>query len=110
LADETKEMKVEPVPVEEVKPASAMSDKELKEALTFQEDAKLHPTGEPDDPGSKAPGGFADSEPNNPPYKTNHPDEPILTALATGSGAHTPPNPDEVDADGYSRPKAGAKK
>lgn len=99
-----KEQTVDPVPVEEVKPASEMSGKEIKESLTFQEDAKLHPSGEPADPGSKEPGGTADTEPNRPPYKTHRPDEPILTALATGSGAHTPPDPAEVDGDGYSRP------
>jgi hypothetical protein len=109
MADETK-IKVEPVPVEEVKPAAEMSGKEIKDALTFQEDAKLHPSGEPSDPGSKEPGGVADTEPNRPPYKTNRPDEPIITALATGAGAHTPPDPDEVDADGYSRPKSADKK
>ena len=109
MADKT-EMKVEPVPVEEVKPASEMSGQEIKDALTFQEDAKLHPAGAPSDPGSKEPGGSADTEPNRPPYKTDRPDEPILSALATGSGAHTPPDPADVDADGYSRPKSGDKK
>ena len=110
MAD-SKEAKVEPQPVEEVKPAADMSGQEIKDALTYQEDAKLHPSGMPSDPGSKEPGGVADTEPNNPPYKTNHPDEAILTALATGSGAHTPPDPAEVDGDGYVRPaKAEEKK
>ena len=95
---------VEPVPVEEVKPAADMSGAEIKDALTFQEDRKLHPAGEPADEASKEPGGPPATEPDRPPYATNRPDHPIITSLATGSGAHTPPDPATVDADGSVRP------
>lgn len=95
---------VEPVPPEEVKPASEMSGKEIKASLTFQEDAELHPAGEPASAPEKEPGGPPAEEPNRPPYATNRPDEPILTSLATGAGAHTPPDPATVDADGFVRP------
>jgi hypothetical protein len=82
---------VEEVPSEEVKPASEMSGKEIKEALTYQEDAKLHPSGEPDSETEKEPGGLPSLEPDRPPFATSQPDVPILTSLATGSGGHTPP-------------------
>lgn len=85
------EPEVEPAEVEEVKPASEMSGKEIKEALTVREDAKLHPSGVPDSEPEKEPGGPPAVEPNRPPYATNRADVPILTSLATGSGAHTPP-------------------
>jgi hypothetical protein len=109
MADKDPLASVEEVPVEEVKPASEMSGKEIKDALTFQEDRKLHPSGEPDDEVSKEPGGAPATDPNRPPYATNQPDEPILTALATGAGAHSPPDPKYVDTDGYSRPSAADK-
>jgi hypothetical protein len=100
MADKDPIAKVEEVPAEEVKPASEMSGKEIKDALTFSEDAKLHPAGEPSDEVSKEPGGIPATEPNRPPYATGKPDEPILTALATGAGGHTPPDPDEFDSEG----------
>jgi hypothetical protein len=101
---------VEEVPVEEVKPASEMSGKEIKDALVVSEDAKLHPSGEPDSETEKEPGGPPALEPNRPPYATNRPDEPILSRLATGSGAHTPPDPATVDSDGSVRPLAAESK
>lgn len=80
------------------------SAKELKAQLTFKEDAGLHPTGEPDSPSEKEPGGPPATDPDRPPFATNRPDKPIITALATGSGQHTPPDPATVDADGFVRP------
>jgi hypothetical protein len=97
------EQTVEPAAVEEVKPAADMSAEEIKDALTFQEDRDLHPSGKPK--GTEAePGGPPAVEPNRPPYSTNRGDVPILTSLATGSGAHTPPDPAHVDVDGHVRP------
>lgn len=95
---------VEAVETAEVKPTADMSGAEIKEALTVTEDAKLHPAGKPSDPASREPGGAPSTDPDRPPYATSRPDEPILTSLATGSGAHTPPDPATVDADGYVRP------
>ena len=95
---------VEPVEQEEVKPAADMSGKEIKAALLVREDAKLHPSGEPDSETEKEPGGGPSTEPNRPPYATNRPDVAILERLATGAGAHTPPDPATVDSSGYVRP------
>jgi hypothetical protein len=86
------------------------SAKELKENLTFKEDADLHPSGEPKSETEKEPGGPPATDPRRPPFATNHPQEEILTALATGSGQHTPPDPDTVDADGFVRPQKAEEK
>ena len=83
---------------------NSSSKKDLKAVLKFQEDADLHPVGEPDSEPDKEPGGVAATETERPPLATARPDVPIISALATGAGQHTPPNPDWVDADGYSRP------
>lgn len=101
---------VEVVPPEEVKPASEMSGKEIKDALSYPEDAELHPSGMPDSETEKEPGGPPAVEPNRPPYATNRPDEAILKSLATGAGAHTPPDPATVSGDGYVRPAAEEEK
>lgn len=79
------------------------SKKELAESLTFKEDVELHPVGSPPAPDDK-PGGPAAVDPERPPVSSNRPDTPLIAALATGSGQHTPPDPATVDADGYVRP------
>ena len=71
------------------------SAKEVKERLTFKEDAKLHPTGEPDSETEKEPGGPPATDPDRPPFATSKPDEAILSALATGAGEHTPPKAED---------------
>ncbi len=96
--------KVEEVPVEEVKPAAEMSGEEIKDALMHAPDRKLHPSGEPKTETEKEPGGPPATDPERPPYATARADEPIIRSLATGSGAHTPPDPATVDADGAVRP------
>lgn len=88
---------------------NSASKAELKEVMTFPEDAKLHPAGEPSSDSEKEPGGVAATDPERPPFATAQPDVAILTSLATGSGQHTPPDPKYVDADGYSRPSAADK-
>lgn len=95
---------VEVVPVDIPTVDNTSSAKDLKANLTFTEDADLHPTGEPDSDTEKEPGGAPATDPRRPPFATNHPDEKILTSLATGSGQHTPPDPSTVDADGWVRP------
>ena len=44
-----------------------------------------------------------DAKTNDPPVRAGEPDIPIAQTLAAGSGAHTPPDPDEFGPDG--RPK-----
>lgn len=44
------------------------------------------------------------TENEQPPVRTSTPDTPIAQTLVAGAGAHTPPDPDEFDADG--RPKS----
>ena len=79
------------------------SKKELEASLTFREDAELHPVGAPEPPDDQ-PGGPAAVDPNRPPVASNRPDVPLVSSLATGSGQHTPPDPDTVDSTGYVRP------
>ena len=83
---------------------NSSSKKELKEVLRFPEDAELHPAGEPDSEPDKEPGGSAATDPERPPLSTARPDVGIVTALATGAGQHTPPDPAIIDTDGYARP------
>lgn len=40
---------------------------------------------------------------NDPPVRTDRPDVPIAQVLASGAGEHTPPDPDEYDAEGRPR-------
>jgi hypothetical protein len=52
-------------------------------------------------PGSQEVGPSApDTNPEAPPLHTGKPDEPIAQVLASGSGEHTPPDPDVFDPDG----------
>lgn len=80
----------------QVKPADDMSKAELKEVLVNPADVKLHPA--PGDAGLEAEHG-AQTDPDRPPFATGGVDE-ILTGLAAGPGAHTPPDPAIHDADG----------
>jgi hypothetical protein len=113
MADETKvKVEVPPGPLgadAQVKPAEEMTKAELKEVLVNPDDAKLHPA-----PGSDAiESEFgAQTESERPPFATGRPDVPILSGLAAGPGAHTPPDPDEFDAMGRPinpRPSEGKK-
>ena len=99
-SDGTVEFVDETVPVAD----NDSSKAELTKVLTFKEDADLHPTGEPKSEPDKEPGGTAATDPERPPLATARPDVPIITALATGAGQHTPPDPAIIDADGYARP------
>ena len=83
----------------QVKPADDMSKDELAEVLVNPDDVKLHPA-----PGSAAIEAEqgAQEDPDRPPFASSGPDE-LLSGLAAGPGAHTPPDPDKFDADG--RPK-----
>jgi hypothetical protein len=52
-------------------------------------------------PGSQEVGPSApDENPEAPPLHTGKPDEPIAQVLASGSGAHQPPDPDVFGPDG----------
>jgi hypothetical protein len=41
-----------------------------------------------------------DAEPNDPPLRTNRPDQPMIQSLATGAGQHKPLDDSEFDSDG----------
>lgn len=88
---------------------------------TAPEAAALTPTTEPAyDPATRTPDqpavgdlkvadatsdpvGLDTAEVHDPPVRTNRPDVPILSSLATGAGEHVPPDPETHDPDG--RPK-----
>jgi hypothetical protein len=100
-ADEAK-VEVPPGPLgadAQVKPADEMSKAELKEVLVNPADAKLHPA--PGDAALEAEQG-AQEDPDREPFASSGPAE-LLSGLAAGPGAHTPPDPDKFDAEG--RPK-----
>lgn len=44
--------------------------------------------------------GISDAELEDAPVRTGRPDVPVAVTLATGAGAHTPPDPDKVGPDG----------
>jgi len=46
---------------------------------------------------------IGDAKQDQPPVRTGRPDVPIAQTLASGTGAHTPPDPDVYDADGRVR-------
>lgn len=93
----------------QVKPTDEMSKAELQEVLVNPDDVKLHPA--PGDKGIEAEFG-AQTEPERPPFSTARADVPILSGLAAGPGAHTPPDADKFDAAGRPinpRPSEGKK-
>jgi len=69
---------------------------ELKEVLTNPADAKLHPA-----PGAESLESEygAQTNPDRPPFASGHPAE-LVSGIAGGPGAHTPPDPDVYDAEG----------
>lgn len=89
-----------------VKPTSEMSGKELKESLAHPEDADLHPAGEPKRSADKTSSPGGEAYPEDPPVRTTRPDVPILQSLATGAGAHVPPDPEYYTPEG--RPRSDA--
>jgi hypothetical protein len=104
MADKKQEAKVElpPGPLgadAQVKPADDMSKSELGDVLVNPADAKLHPA--PGNAALEAEAG-AQNNPDRPPFASSGVDE-LLSGLAAGPGAHTPPDPDKFDAEG--RPK-----
>lgn len=92
----------------QVKPADEMSKSELKDVLVNEDDKRLHPA-----PGSSAiEAEFgAQTNPERPPFATARADVEILSGLAAGPGAHTPPDPEKHDAAGrpIPRPAEGKK-
>ena len=91
------------VDLEQVKPTADKSAKEVKESLAHEPDKELHPSGEPKRSADQTnlPGGEA--YPEDPPVRTTRPDVEILRSLATGAGAHVPPDPEKYWPDGRPR-------
>jgi hypothetical protein len=81
----------------QVKAADEMSKDELKEVIIRDDDKRLHPA-----PSSAALNDElgAQVDPERPPFATGRPDVEILSGLAAGPGAHTPPDPAKYDAEG----------
>ncbi len=101
VTEQVSEVAAEQAAAARVKPAADMSGSELKEALVYEPDKELHPSGEPKRQADKTSYPVPnDAEINDPPLRTNRPDVPLIRTLATGAGAHVPPPPDEVHPDG----------
>jgi hypothetical protein len=79
--------------------------------LAYPADAAHHPAGEPEREADKTPYPVPnDAELHDPPIRVAKPNTPGIRTLATGAGAHTPPDPTAFDVDGrplYDRVKAG---
>jgi hypothetical protein len=98
--------------LKQVKPTADMSAKELKAVLDHEPNKELHPAGEPKkvtDKAHKNPPLAAqieglDAELHDPPLRSPHAGEKLIRTLATGAGAHTPPDPEKYDA--FGRPRA----
>lgn len=87
----------------QVKPTEDLSAKEVKARLVNPADRELHPSGQPEHEADRTslPTAYAPIE--RPPVSTTRPDRDILTSLATGAGAHEPPDPEKYDAEGRPR-------
>lgn len=81
-ADVAQATPVVAAPVEQVGDQGVVAPKSLKNA-----DAVSGP-------------GISDAELEDAPVRTGRPDVPVAVTLATGAGAHTPPDPDKVGPDG----------
>lgn len=91
------------VDVKQVQPTRGKSGKDVKASLAFQPDADLHPDGDPPKSADQSsyPGGEA--EIHDPPIRSTKPDVGIIRTLATGAGAHVPPDPDVYTPEGRVR-------
>jgi hypothetical protein len=79
---------------------------DVREHLAYAPDRELHPSGEPDHPADRTSVNGPENPPlHRPPVASPRPDAELVRTLATGAGAHEPPNPDEYNADGS--PKQG---
>lgn len=89
---------------EQVKPTSEQSARDMKDSLAHAPDRELHPAGMPKDPAAKTSYPVpSETGVEDPPIRTTRHDVPILRSLATGAGAHVPPDPDKYHADGRPR-------
>jgi hypothetical protein len=83
---------------DQVKPTRDMSAKDVKARMVFAADRDLHPSGEPEHAADQTSVPGPEYPPaERPPVSTTRPDEPIVTSLVTGAGAHEPPDPDVYD-------------
>jgi len=87
--------------VEQAKPTADKSAKEVRDSLAFAPDRELHPGGEPKHDADKTSTPGPSVPPiDRPPVSSPRAPEDLLRSLATGAGAHTPPDPDKYNADG----------
>lgn len=83
---------------DQVKPTREMSAKDVKARMVFAADRDLHPSGEPEHAADQTSVPGPEYPPaERPPVSTTRPDEPVVTSLVTGAGAHEPPDPDKYD-------------
>ncbi len=104
-----KEAKVQPAPdgvggqEAQVKVAD-QSGAKLKERLVHEPDRERHPAGEPKKEADKSSyPGPNDAELNDPPLRTPYPDVEVIRTLASGAGAHQPPDPKKFEPSGRPR-------
>lgn len=74
------------------------SDATVNPAATAREAIEIDPEDLKND--DQVPAVVGDAEVNDAPVRTGEPDTPVVTSLATGAGAHTPPDPDTFGTDG----------
>lgn len=73
-------------------------------SLARAADEKLHPSGEPKREADKSSYPVPnDAQLDDPPLRSSRPDIGIVQSLATGAGAHNPPDPEKYDAQGRPR-------
>ncbi len=82
----------------QVKPTNSFSD--VKDRLAVPEDAELHPD-QPEKQADQSSYPVAnDADVHDPPLRSPRPDTPLIHRLATGAGAHQPPDPDLYSPEG----------
>jgi hypothetical protein len=89
----------------QVKPIQDRSREEQVQDLTTPSDIKKGVLKEPEHEIDQSPYPSQSEVPpqERPPFATGRPDVPIVQSAVTGAGAHTPPDPEQFDADGRPR-------
>ena len=89
---------------QQVPRTSERKEADVKADLTSPEDIELGVLQEPEHEADKSPYPVQEQPPiERPPFATGRPDVPIVQSAVTGAGEHTPPDPEEFDAQGRPR-------
>jgi hypothetical protein len=88
----------------QVQPTADRSDAELKDVVVNKADLEKGVLSEPEHAADRTSIPGPEYPPaDRPPVASPRPESELISALVTGAGAHTPPDPEKYDAEGRLR-------